>query len=183
MVLARSANRVLWVDDAYLANVAKQLFGCSTVWTQLVLSRMASEGRVDGRAFFEASARLLGFGYTFTGVNPPIMEAAGHLAEWRVDEAPLKQAISVLETTPTEDATTLLAALFVRAAYRAVVLPELRHAIVVRVLRTLQRRPGADARLFTQLESALGRAFSLDALGAADACRITREWRRLSGLQ
>ena len=55
----------LWTDDHAQAILAREEHGVSRVWTQFVIGACVELGAMDPEAFFDASAKLLGYGYYF----------------------------------------------------------------------------------------------------------------------
>ena len=73
LLLAAVPGGVLWTDDLAQAGLARSEHGVSRVWTQLVVGARTESGMVDPETYFEASAKLLGHGYSFTSSNPQII--------------------------------------------------------------------------------------------------------------
>ena len=53
----------------------------SRVWTQFVIEARVESGMIDPETFFDASAKLFGYGYPFTISNPQIVWQAGAIPE------------------------------------------------------------------------------------------------------
>ncbi len=183
ILLARSNRRVLWTDDWVVAGFAVGEYGVRRAWTQAALGWAATRKGLNANHFQEASAKLIGWGYSFSGLNVGILVKCGILANWGPDRWPLKQALDRLQDLANGSQDVLLvSAGFIVQLYRECFLPPLRHAVIIRVMERLLARPGG-VRVIDALHRALHRLFWLDALGATDADTVIRSWRRARGLQ
>jgi hypothetical protein len=95
-VAGTAAGRVLWTDDGVAAHLVRLKFGTKRVWTQGVVRYLNDQGVLPNDRYSTVSARLLGWGYMFTSVNPQVMRVAGNQGEWRQDRVPLKQTLAYL---------------------------------------------------------------------------------------
>ena len=59
----------------------------------MILQHCLENGKITQEDFSRASAKLIGFEYAFTSLNPNALVSAAHIAEWDVRQWPLKQAI------------------------------------------------------------------------------------------
>lgn len=177
-VLGAETSRVTWTDDGLVARLGREKFGTKRVWTQAVLRHLRSEAIVSDDRFASASARLLGWQYTFTSVDRSVMKAAGQLSEWRPDRWPLKQALVYLSLDDVrfEDAIVLSARL-VADNYLETMLPETRRALVQSVSESLAQRRDAQ-RALAQFPLALVPAFGLNLPACSDAVQTFESWRR-----
>ena len=89
LLAATVSKAVLWTDDFAQAGLAKGEHGVLRVWTQLVIAKLAESGVVRPEVFLDASAKLFGYGYYFTGQNANIIRHAGIIAEWKLDRWPV----------------------------------------------------------------------------------------------
>lgn len=177
-VIASQGNRLLWTDDGVLAYLVRDRFNIRRIWTQAGLKGMVAAGRINGDAYTRASAKLLGWGYTFTGANPTVFHAAGMLADWRQESWPLKQAIEYLGLPEVHPVDALHLGVFLaRDAYIEAVLPEVRRGILIAVLETLSRREDIAERAFDQFSQLLSHVFGLNVLGHDDAEQTFLAWR------
>jgi hypothetical protein len=175
--LARSDRRVLWTDDWVVGAFAAGEYAVRRVWTQAALAWAADHG-LGLDAFIEASSKLTGWRYVFTGLNVGILVKCGALANWKPDAWPLKQGLDRLaDPAVTSQDTLLLVAGFMVRLHRECFLPELRNAVIVRTLDQLSKRTGA-MRLIDAVERALPQLFGLDLLGADESREIIRAWRK-----
>jgi tetratricopeptide (TPR) repeat protein len=176
MLVARGGDRVLWTDDPWAAFIGRKQFGTKRVWTQGLLRALLEEGRIDEQCYNVASARLLGYEYTFTSVTPDIIAQAGALAEWHVDQWPFRRAVAYLEldSVRVEDAARL-AAFVIARAWRELGDVNTCDAILRAVLdRIAGRRDGRPVlRSFKRL---LYQAFGLNVIGAAQAAKASDSW-------
>lgn len=177
-VLASQPNRTLWSDDGVYALIARERLGVRRIWTQACLAALVDEGRIAGEVHESASARLIGWGYSFTRSNPVIMREAGRLAKWNRDQWPLNEAVKYLglqEVRP-EDAVFLGVSL-VKDGYREVAIQDQRRGLLLDVLAALRQRPDMSESLLNDFDRFLPKLFGLDALGADDARKTFRAWR------
>lgn len=102
VVTAAQPSFLLWTDDVVLGQFAVQQFGARRIWTQLLLQWAASNGLLEPEKFFEATAKLVGWNYHFTSLNPEAVRKAGELAEWFTSRWPLKQVIDQFGSVEVE---------------------------------------------------------------------------------
>jgi tetratricopeptide (TPR) repeat protein len=177
-IVAAAAGRVLWTDDGVAAHVVRLKFGTKRVWTQGVFRRLNDQGVLASDQYATVSARLLGWSYMFTSVNPQVMRAAGNQAEWRPDRVPLKQTFAYLSLNEVRnDDAALLSAALVAGCYLDSVLPETRHAVVQAAGEALAKRSDADKSLAV-FGSLLTRVFGLNVPARDDAIRTFDAWHR-----
>jgi tetratricopeptide (TPR) repeat protein len=175
---AAAAGRLLWTDDGVATHIVRLKFGTKRVWTQGVFRHLNDQGVVANDRYATVSARLLGWGYMFTSVNPQVIRTAGNQAEWSPDRIPLKQTLAYLslDEVRNEDAAFLSAAL-VAGCYLDSVLPETRHAVVQAAGEALTKRSGAEKSL-AQFGNLLTRVFGLNVPARDDAIRTFSAWHR-----
>ena len=177
ILLARSDRRLLWTDDWVVGAFAAGEYAVRRVWTQAALAWAADHG-LGPDAFIEASSKLTGWRYVFTGLNVGILVKCGVLASWKPDAWPLKQCLDRLaDPAVTSQDTLLLVAGFMVRLCRECFLPELRNAVIVRTLDQLSKRAEA-MRLIDAVERALPQLFGLDPLGADQSRKVIQAWRK-----
>lgn len=178
IVLAAAASRVVWTDDHAVALIGRDKFGTKRVWTQGVLRSLNEQGIIPNERYARATARLLGWRYMFTSVNPEVMRVAGNQAEWKPERWPLKQALVYLslDVVRLEDAA-MLSAMLVAYCYRDAVLPETRRVLLQAAAEGLASRVDAD-RTVPLFGSILRRAFGLNVAGEQDATETFEAWNR-----
>lgn len=176
MVLASSPGTILWTDDHTLARVAKHEFGVLRVWTQIVLQSLTLNGLIAAKDFYEASAKLLGWGYAFTSPSAPALEQAGISAKWNPGEWPLKQSLEVFvqETLSLIDSLRLAAA-FLVTLYSGKYLPDTEKVVVAATLEKLAKRKGGITGIGA-LAKALPNLFSLNVVGCKRAQGDIQAW-------
>jgi hypothetical protein len=176
-ILGAGASRVVWNDDGVAALLGRGKFGTKRVWTQAVFRWLNEQGLIPNERYAKASARLLGWQYMFTSVNPEVTRSAGNQAEWRPDRWPLKQTFTYLslDAVRPEDAA-LLSAMVVAHCYLDAVLPETRRRVVQAAAESLAKRADAE-RTVPQFGSLLGRVFGLNVAGQRDAIQTFEAWR------
>ncbi len=176
IVLASTPGRVLWTDDHRQAGFAMTEHGVRRIWTQAMLQFGTTRGSIKPEQYFEASAKLLGFGYLFTSSNPLVLLRAGTLAEWGPDRPPLKQALDQFEAEHIDMIGQLqLATLFLTRLYREPISGDLRDLVLVRILDNLATRPnGLDG--IRAVQQAVPRVFGLNVVGATQCAACIQRW-------
>lgn len=176
IVLAARPGRVLWTDDFTVAGIARSEFGIRRLWTQLALSTQLDDGRLDADKFVDMSARLIGWGYEFTGNNLAILIRAGEIADWDVDRWPFTQVIAQLQAPSLDDAPALqLCAGLIVHLYQSSLLRQRIETVILRLLETLSRRQHGIA-IVGAIERVTDRLFGLDVVHAHDARLFMRAW-------
>lgn len=177
-VIATAPNRVLWTDDGVAAFVVTQKLGVRRVWTQIAFDWLAREGRIAADDYARLSARLIGWGYSFTSANDRVLRTAGELAEWDTQASPLRQALEYLALPEVRPRDALsLSAFLVRDAYRYALIAERRRAVLLGVLESIQRRQDLAQGAFDELGTALPRLFGVNVVGCDDAMQTLAAWR------
>ena len=166
----------LWTDDHAQAILAREEHGVSRVWTQFVIGACVELGAMDPEAFFDASAKLLGYGYYFTSENPQIIRQAGIIAEWRVDGWPLSQALSTFAEESIDLVQMLqLAAEFLGLLHQEPILPQTKVNITIQILENIAKRKGGLEGI-QNLQKALPRLFGVNVIGLKDAVKTIKAW-------
>ena len=176
LLAATVPKAVLWTDDFAQAGLARSEHGVSRVWTQLVIRRLVESGVVKPEVFFDASAKLFGYGYYFTGQNADIIRHAGIIAEWKIDRWPFSQTLS---TFADEDLNLMqvlqLAGGFIRLLYQESLLPESRNTIMVKILENIAKKEGGVQGV-RYLLGALPAIFGVNVIGLARATETISLW-------
>ena len=181
VLLAAEPGGVLWTDDLAQAGLARSEHGVSRVWTQFVIEARADSGMVALETFLDASAKLLGYGYSFTSSNPQIVLQAGVIAEWKVDSWPLSQALSVFAEEFIDLEQILpLAAGFLTLLYQESFLSTTKTNITVKILENIAKKKGGIQGI-RHLHKALPSLFSLNVVGRMDATATVDAW--LKGIE
>ncbi|MGC2761572.1 MAG: hypothetical protein WA206_09700, partial [Candidatus Binatus sp.] len=178
MILASELGHLLWSDDYVLAECAKAEYGVRRVWTQVVLQARAKQGALQPSAFFDATAKLAGYGYFFTSLNTPSVMSAGELAKWNPSAWPLKQVLRQfgMESVDLADRVRLATG-FIVQLYREDLFPDHRTAVLIAMLENLAARSGGvDA--IRQMVRSLPLAFGLNAVRGGEAVRAIEAWLR-----
>jgi hypothetical protein len=178
LLLANTKGRVLWSDDALVAVSLREGISSQRIWTQGMYRFATESGMVTQDHYARMSAKLVGFGYTFTSVTPEVFRIAGETATWDAANWPLKQALDYLSSRAVlmEDAAKLGAAV-IAAACRALDRRELKRPILVEVAERLARRVEGP-RAVKLLESVLPHVFGpVDVFGRAEAAAMFVAWR------
>ena len=180
LLLAAVPGGVLWTDDLAQAGRAKREHSVSRVWTQFIIGTRAESGLVDPETFFEVSAKLLGYGYSFTSQSPEIVRQAGVIAEWKVDNWPLSQALSVFAGESVDLEQILwLAAGFLKLLYQEALLSATKANITVKILENIAKKKGGLQGIHN-LHKALPRIFGLNVLGLRDVTTTIAAWLKNS---
>jgi tetratricopeptide (TPR) repeat protein len=175
MVLASEAGRVLWTDDDLVGRTAQQEFGAQRAWTQAFLQNQLETGEITSATFCEASAKLLGYGYYFTGQSLPILLSARDIANADPDQWPLKQALHALsdEAVSAPDVLKLVTPFFVEIFKEDILGAQ--EATLIRVLdRLADRNDGIN--VIRDLGRLLPTAMGLNAIRATAAKEIITRW-------
>ena len=98
VVLAAKSGHLLWTDDLRLAGFAKTEHGVKSAWTQVVLQWAAQRGYISEQRFVKSTARLIGYGYSFTSPSLASLLAAAEMAEWDQARWPFSKALDQLGT-------------------------------------------------------------------------------------
>jgi hypothetical protein len=176
MILASMPGHILWTDDHVVSRLALGEFGVRRAWTQGILQALAEQGVIEGDYFFEASAKLLGWGYYFTSSSVPVLMKSATLANWQPESWPLKQALEVFEDQSVDLQVALqLAVGFLVMLYNQTVLPETQNRIIFRFLdRLASRRHGLKG--IEAIADNIPRIFGLNAVRAQQAEKAIRHW-------
>ena len=176
--LSAVPGAVLWTDDDVQARLAGTEYGVSRVWTQFVIWTCVDSSVVDPEAYFDASARLLGYGYYFTGENPQIIRQAGVIAEWKVDGWPLSQVLSTFAEETVDLVQMLqLGAEFLGLLYQESIFFQTKVNITVKILENIVKRKGGLQGI-RSLQKVLPMIFGLNVIGLADAVKTIEAWLR-----
>ena len=176
IVLASLPGRALWTDDHIQSGFSRQEYGVQRVWTQLIVGAMADSGAVESEVYYDVSARLAGFGYFFTSMDPHILRYAGDLASWKVDEWPFAQALASLEHDSIDIETAVqFTAAFFPLLYKEELLVDPERAVTLRILNHLSNKKDGFAGIHA-LRKALPRIFGLDVPGETAANQTIDAW-------
>jgi hypothetical protein len=178
VILAAKPGHLLWTDDCRLGGFARTEHGVKSAWTQVVLQWAALHGYISEQKFFKSSARLIGFGYSFTSPSVPVLIAAAEIADWDQSRWPFSQALDQLgtELIQLRDAASLTVS-FLERVYRESILDERRRAITLTLMDKLGDRSGGSL-IVQEIKRAVPIAFGLNALGAAAAVSTIDAWLR-----
>ncbi len=178
ILLSAVPGAVLWTDDHVQATLARNEHGVSRVWTQFAIGACTESGVVNPEAYLDASAKLLGYGYHFTGENPEIVRHAGVIAEWKVDGWPLSQALSSFAEETVDLMPMLrLAAGFLSLLHQESILPQTKMNITVKILENIAKREGGFQGI-QRLHKVLPIFFGINVIGLADATATIEAWLR-----
>ncbi|MYE61432.1 MAG: GreA/GreB family elongation factor [Candidatus Dadabacteria bacterium] len=177
VLLARMPGAVLWTDDLVQAKLAKSKYGVSRVWTQVVIEKCVELSIVEPEVFFDASAKLFGYGYFFTRLNPNIIRQAGIIAEWKIDKWPFSQVLSFLAEEPVDlTQVVMLAAQFLNLLYQELLLPESRKIITEKILENIARKEGGVQEILYLRNNLLPIIFSLNVVGLKQVTETIDAW-------
>jgi hypothetical protein len=93
LFLAARPGHLLWTDDSRLAGFAKNEHGVKSAWTQVLLQWAAQRGHISEQKFFASTAKLIGYGYSFTSPSLPALIAAAEISDWDKARWPLSRAL------------------------------------------------------------------------------------------
>ena len=176
IVLAAKPGNLLWTDDWRLAGYGTTEHGVKSAWTQAILLWAAQRGHISEQQFLKSTAKLIGYGYTFTSPSLPALIAAAEIAEWDKSRRPLSQALGQLgtESIQLRDAAQL-AVYFLPQVYRQNILDERRRAITLELLDQIGRRTGG-VPVIQAIRRAVPQVFGLDVIGAEAAASTIDGW-------
>jgi hypothetical protein len=176
ILLASLPGRILWTDDNRMAGFARTEYGVRRIWTQVLLQHGLEVGKVTQEDFSRASAKLVGFEYAFTSLNPNTLVSGARIAEWEHRRWPLRQAIAQFASDSVDLVVLLrLAVFFVIQIYCEPIPVDTRDSLFTAILDSLALKTGAVAALQT-LQGTLPELFGLNAIGAQQACECLRRW-------
>ena len=176
LLAATVPKTVFWTDDFAQAGFARNEHGVLRVWTQLVIRKLAESDVVKPEVFLDASAKLFGYGYYFTGQNADIIKHAGIITEWKIDRWPFSQALSTFaEESLDLRQVLLLAGDFIRLLYQESLLPESRNTIMVKILENIAKKEGGVQGI-RYLLGALPAIFGVNVIGLARATETISSW-------
>jgi predicted nucleic acid-binding protein len=176
IILASKPGYLLWTDDSRLAGFARTEHGVKSAWTQVVLQWAAQKGHISEQKFFTSTARLIGYGYSFTSPGLASLIAAAEIADWDKARWPLSKALNQLgtESIHLRDAVSLTV-LFLERVYRESILDERRRAITLELMNQLGNRPGG-VQAVQAIKRAVAFAFGLNVLGTAAVLSAIDAW-------
>ena len=176
MILASVPGTILWTDDYIQAVLGRREYGVKRVWTQLVVGARTEAGALEPKVYFDVSARLAGFRYFFTSMNPQIFRYAGELTEWKVDEWPFTQVLGSLEDDSVDLGPAVqLVAVFLQLLYKEGLLLDTQSAVTLRVLNHLSKKKDGIAGILG-LRRALPRIFGVNVAGENAASETIDAW-------
>jgi tetratricopeptide (TPR) repeat protein len=162
IAIASHPDRILWTDDGVLTSIIRDYFTVPHIWTQAGLGWMVNEGLIDSDVFNQASAKLIGWGYTFSRANRAIFQTAGAMTEWEPDAWPLKQVIAYLGLPEVNINDVIpLGACLIADAYAGVALPVIRSGILIRILETIAGHNDFTERAFDDFSRILPHVLGL----------------------
>ena len=177
ILLACMPEAVLWTDDLVQAKLAGTEYGVSHVWTQFVIEKCAESNIVRPEVFLEASAKLLGYGYSFTAKSPDIIRQAAVIAEWKIDEWPFSQALSFFAEEPADlMQVIMLTAHFLKLLYQEPLPLESRKIITEKILENIAGKEGGIQGIFDLRRNLLPIIFGLNVVGLAQVIETIDAW-------
>ena len=175
--LACMPEGVLWTDDLVQAKVAGTEYDVSHVWTQFVIEKCAESNMVQPEVFLEASAKLLGYGYSFTAKSPDIIRQAAVIAGWKMDEWPFSQALLFFAEEPADlMQVIMLTAHFLKLLYQEPLPLESRRIITEKILENIAGREGGIQGIFDLRRNLLSVIFGLNVVGLAQVTETIDAW-------
>lgn len=149
--------------------VSRDLQKRSTVksaWTQVVLQWAAQRGHISEQKFFASTAKLIGYGYSFTSPSLPALIAAAEISDWDKARWPLSRALDQLGTDSIQlrDAASLTVP-FLERIYRESILDERRRALTWALMDQIGNRSGGIP-MVQAIKRAVPSAFGVNVLGA-----------------
>jgi tetratricopeptide (TPR) repeat protein len=176
IVLAAKPGNLLWTDDSRVAGYGITEHAVKSAWTQSILLWAAQRGHISEQQFLKSTAKLIGYGYTFTSPSVPALIAAAEIAEWDKSRRPLSPALAQLgtESIQIRDAAQL-AVYFLPHVYRQDILDERRRAITLELLEQIGSRTGG-VQAIQAIRRAVPQVFGLDVIGAEAVASTIDGW-------
>jgi hypothetical protein len=178
IVLAAKPGHLLWTDDSRLAGFARNEHGVRSAWTQVVLQWAAQRGHISEQKFFVSTAKLVGYGYSFTSPSLPALIAAAEISNWDKARWPLSRAVDQLGTDSIQlqDAASLTVP-FLERIYRESILDERRRALTWALMDQIGNRP-SGIQMVQAIKRAVPLAFRVNVLGADAAVSTIDAWMK-----
>jgi transcription elongation GreA/GreB family factor len=165
MLLASKPGMALWTDDLVQSEMAALEFGSRRVWTQAVLSFLASLGLLEAKERDAATAKLISMGYNVTMFDCASIIEAVHLCDAKPWRSPLKDFIQEFGA-PNADLRSLfpiLCELIIRL-YREPLLPESRCRVVTAFMDVLWKNATSRTSILS-FRANSPRLFGLNSVG------------------
>jgi hypothetical protein len=184
VVLASKPGHLLWTDDCRLAAFGRVEYGAKSAWTQILLQWAAAKGYIPEEYFLSSTARLIGFGYSFTSPSLPALVMAAKIADWNAARWPLASAIDQLgsESIYLRDAAALAVGFMEKIYREPLIFDEQRRSIVRTLLDKLATRPGGISAI-QEIKRAVRNFFGLNVLGALDVLATIEAWCKSRPIQ
>jgi hypothetical protein len=136
----------------------------------------AQRGHISEQKFFASTAKLIGYGYSFTSPSLPALIAAAEISDWDKARWPLSRALDQLGTDSIQlrDAASLTVP-FLERIYRESILDERRRALTWALMDQIGKRSGGIP-MVQAIKRAVPSAFGVNVLGADAAVSTIDAW-------
>lgn len=159
LAIATSRGLPLWTDDVAVADISGQFGAGGRLWTQSVLFRLHSSGRVESVVLAEVSARLLSWGYWFTGISHHAVVWSLRQTNWDLDRPPTREVLAHFGSPLSEDVLLRFLAETLRALWHAAPADQAASSATYRILSHVAEQAegrGVLLRFFRSLDAVFG---------------------------
>jgi hypothetical protein len=175
IILAKASDAVLWTDDFAVAELARELFTCRRVWTQLGCREL-----LPAETTAKVTWALLAFKYEFTSLSVDEALHAARDAQWENAKFPLDQVMSYFSrSSPGPEELIAIALRLVVEAWTQPVLGLQAQAITFRLLTEIAKREDGR-RLVNFINVSVNAMFGLNVIAGGHAKASIHEWLHLN---
>lgn len=177
MILAHANDAILWTDDFAVAEIARELFNCRRVWTQLYCREL-----VPAEMTTRVTWAMLALRYEFTSLGVDEALRAGREAQWENNKFPLNQVLSYFNrSSPGPDGLVRIALRLLVEVWTQPLLGLQAQNLTFRLLSEIVKRD--DGRqLIHAVNVRIDRVFGLNVVAAGHAKASIRDWLHLNNL-
>ena len=134
ILIASQPDTILYSDDALLRMIAKQLYQSKSVWTQLLLTDLYSEGIILKEQIEEFTLQLISSHYFHTSINANILLKAAEISGWE-NKRPFTEVLNTLKEGYSDVQSSVRVALdFTVLLWKKQISPESRKRLLIALL-------------------------------------------------
>jgi nucleoside phosphorylase len=152
ILVASQPNYILFSDDGLLQAIAKQLYSCSCVWTQVLLMDLFASNMITSDQLEKFTIQLILRHYFHTSVNSYVLLKAAELAEWDI-KSPFIEVLECLKEGKSDiDSSTSVGIQFTELLWQKPEKIDSRNVLLVKLLHdlTVQREKSYIINNFNQ---------------------------------
>jgi tetratricopeptide (TPR) repeat protein len=172
IAVAKQRSVPLWTDDLGVAELSRTELGVSRFWTEVVLSSLVGNGKLEGEKYAGFVAVLNGSGYRHSRLTPDIIIAAARKAEWKPEQWPFP---AVVKWCGNRDVNPLGIAQIVSFSlprlWQTAAMAEQAEAIARSLLSAVKQLPGGDGILRAIIRH-IDHIFGVDVVHADQCQRV-----------